>query len=65
MNGFITFTKRGDDDASHRVLVAVRHIVSIEEFSNGCLVMLSDDKEYGIEVTESFDELTALLKTIL
>ena len=66
MDRFVIFTKRNSDDASsHRVLVAVRHIVCIEEFSNGCLVMLSDDEEYVIEVTESFDDITALLQTIL
>ena len=64
MDGFIIVNKRGSN-GTHRVLVVVRHIVCIEEFRNGCLIMLSDDKEYRLEVTESLDDIVTLLKLVL
>ena len=56
-DNFIILRKREEDGKAKRLLLSLSDITYIEEFTNGCLVMLNDDNEYGIEVKDTFDEI--------
>jgi len=60
-DNFIILRKREEDGKAKRVLLSLTEITYIEEFGNGCFVMLKDDDEYGIEVIDTFDEILKIL----
>ena len=65
MNGFIILNGNCQENENKRVFIAMDQISYIREQANGCFVMLKNDDEFGIDVTDSFDEIIDRLEALV